>query len=74
MGGNGKLAKAGKTIFTNVLGNAALAEAMTNGGAAAILAHDSILQRMSAPTGKTAPFPTTPCPPKLFTPSATRCA
>src|SRR5580698_8313869 len=54
VGGNGKLAKAGKTIFTNVLGNPALTEAMTNGGAAAILAHDSILQRMSAPTGQAA--------------------
>src|SRR3984957_15522710 len=53
VGGNGKLAKAGQTIFTNVLGNPALAEAMTNGGAAAILAHDSVLQRMSAPPGKT---------------------
>src|SRR5579872_3756731 len=45
VGGNGNLAKAGRTIFTNVLGNPALAEAMTNGGAAAILAHDSILRR-----------------------------
>ena len=26
VGGNGKLAKAGQTIFTNVLGNAALAD------------------------------------------------
>ena len=52
VGGNANLAKAGKTIFTNVLGNQALTEAMTNGGAASILAHDSILQRMSAPTGK----------------------
>ena len=57
VGGNGKLAKAGKTIFTNVLGNPALADAMTNGGAAAILAHNSILDKMSAPTGKTSPFP-----------------
>ena len=71
VGGNGKLAKAGKTIFTNVLGNAALADATTNGGAAAILAHDSVLQRMSAPTGKASPFPMTPGPPKLFTPSDT---
>ena len=66
VGGNGKLAKAGKTIFTNVLGNAALAEAMTNGGAAAILAHNSILDRMSAPTGKTAPFPDDALPTEAF--------
>jgi hypothetical protein len=67
VGGNGKLAKAGRTIFTNVLGNPDVADAMTNGGAAAILAHDSILQRMSVPTGKT------PCLPKPSTRNATRC-
>src|SRR6202453_2136489 len=66
VGGNGQLAKAGKTIFTNVLGNPALAEAMTNGGAAAILAHDSIMQRMSAPTGKTAAFPDDALPTEAF--------
>jgi len=68
VGGNGKVAKAGKTIFTNVLGNPALTEAMTNGGAAAILAHDSILRRMSAPTGKTAPFPDDALPTEAFYP------
>jgi len=66
--GNGQLAKAGKTIFTNVLGNPALAEAMTNGGAAAILAHDSILRRMSAPTGKTSPYPDDALPTEAFYP------
>ncbi len=66
VGGNGKLAKAGRTIFTNVLGNPALADAMTNGGAAAILAHDSILNRMSAPTGKTSPFPDDALPTEAF--------
>ncbi len=68
VGGNAKLAKAGKTIFTNVLGNPALSAAMTNGGAAAILAHDSILQRMSAPTGKTAPYPDDALPTEAFYP------
>jgi len=68
VGGNAKLAKAGRTIFTNVLGNPALTEAMTNGGAAAILAHDSILQRMSAPTGKAAPFPDDALPTEAFYP------
>ncbi len=68
VGGNGKLAKAGKTIFTNVLGNPALAEAMTNGGAAAILAHDSILRRMSAPTGKASPYPDDALPTEAFYP------
>lgn len=66
VGGNGKLSKAGKTIFTNVLGNVALADAMTNGGAAAILAHNSILDRMSAPTGKASPFPDEALPTEAF--------
>src|SRR5271165_7127826 len=68
VGGNGKLAKAGRTIFTNVLGNPALADAMTNGGAAAILAHNSVLRRMSAPTGKTSPFPDDALPTEAFYP------
>src|SRR5271154_514689 len=68
VGGNGKLAKAGKTIFTNVLGNTALADAMTNGGAAAILAHNSILDRMSAPSGQSAPFPDDALPTEAFYP------
>ena len=50
VGGNAKLAKAGRTIFTNLLGNVEFAKQLTNGLAAAILAHDSVLQRMSAPT------------------------
>ncbi len=66
VGGNAKLAKAGKTIFTNGLGNAALADAMTNGGAAAILSHDSVLRRMSAPTGKKSPFPDDALPTEAF--------
>ena len=68
VGGNAKLAKAGQTIFTNVLGNPALSAAMTNGGAAAILAHDSILQRMSAPSGKTAAYPDDALPTEAFYP------
>src|SRR5580692_4056641 len=57
VGGNGKIAKAGLTIFTNALGNANFGNAMTNGGAASIMAPDSILKRMSAPTGQTWAFP-----------------
>ena len=49
VGGNGKLSKAGLTIFTNALGNANFGNAMTNGGAASILAHDSILRRDERP-------------------------
>jgi glyoxylase-like metal-dependent hydrolase (beta-lactamase superfamily II) len=66
VGGNGKLAKAGMTIFTNALGNTGMASAMTNGGAAAILAHESILKRMSAPTGQKALFPTESLPTEAF--------
>jgi glyoxylase-like metal-dependent hydrolase (beta-lactamase superfamily II) len=47
VGGNEKLSKAGYTIFTNALGNAGFASSMTSGGAASILAHDSVLGRMS---------------------------
>jgi len=66
VGGNGALAKAGYTIFTNALGNAGMANAMTNGGAASILAHDRILQRMSAPTGKSAAYPVDSWPTEAF--------
>jgi glyoxylase-like metal-dependent hydrolase (beta-lactamase superfamily II) len=47
VGGNEKLSKAGYTIFTNAIGNAGFAGAMTSGGAASILAHDSVLGRMT---------------------------
>jgi glyoxylase-like metal-dependent hydrolase (beta-lactamase superfamily II) len=50
VGGNEKLARAGYTIFTNALGNPAAVAAMTNGGGASILSHDSVLRRMSADT------------------------
>ena len=66
MGGNEKLAKSGLTIFTNAIGNAGLAGAMTNGGTASILAHDSVLRRMSAPTGKASPYPGDAWPTEAF--------
>ena len=66
VGGNGKLAKSGLTIFINALGNANFGNAMTNGGAASILAHESILRRMSAPTGKTSVFPVDTWPTEAF--------
>ena len=66
VGGNSKISKAGQTIFTNLLGNVGLASAMTNGGAAAIMAHDSILQKMSAPTGKAAVYPTDAWPTEAY--------
>jgi glyoxylase-like metal-dependent hydrolase (beta-lactamase superfamily II) len=39
---------------------------MTNGGGASILAHESVLRRMSAPTGKTSSFPTDTWPTEAF--------
>jgi len=66
VGGNGRLSKAGQTIFSNPLGNSTFLNAMTNGGGASIMAHDSVLRRMSAPTGKTAAFPTEDWPTEAF--------
>jgi cyclase len=66
--GNGKLAKAGQTIFTQPLGNSTFLNAMTNGGGASILAHNSVLARMSAPTGKSAAFPVDTWPTEAFFP------
>jgi glyoxylase-like metal-dependent hydrolase (beta-lactamase superfamily II) len=64
--GNAKLAKTGLTIFTNPLGNSTFLNSMTNGGGAAILAHSSILARMSAPTGKTSAFAVESWPTEAF--------
>jgi glyoxylase-like metal-dependent hydrolase (beta-lactamase superfamily II) len=63
VGGNEKVAKAGQTLFT--LGNA-FATAMTNDGAAAILAAEPVLTRMSAPTGSTSPYPAAAWPTESF--------
>ena len=66
VGGNARLSRAGSTIFSNPLGNSTFLNAMTNGGGASIMAHDSVLRRMSAPTGKTAAFPTEDWPTEAF--------
>ena len=58
VGGNEKLARAGFTIFTNALGNTGFVGAMTNGGAAAILAHESVLDRMTKDGFSAAAAPT----------------
>jgi cyclase len=58
VGGNEKLAKAGFTIFTNALGNTGFVGSMTNGGAAAILAHESVLNRMTKAAYPAAAAPT----------------
>jgi cyclase len=66
VGGNGSLSKAGLTIFVNALGNSSLLNSFTNGGGAAIMAHDTVLQRMSAPTGKKSAFPVESWPTEAF--------
>jgi len=58
VGGNEKLAKAGFTIFTNALGNTGFVGSMTNGGAAAILAHEAVLNRMTKDAFPAAATPT----------------
>ena len=63
IGGNARVAQAGRTIFN--VGNA-LGAAMTNNGAASILAHEGVLLRMSAPTGQVSPFPAEAWPTETF--------
>ncbi len=54
IGGNEALAKAGKTIAG---GNVVAAIGESAGEGAAVIAHENVLNRMSAPTGKQAPVP-----------------
>ncbi len=67
VGGNAKLAKAGLSIFpASNPGREEFERLMTNGGAASILAHEKVLLRMSAPTGKVAAFPSEAWPTESF--------
>ncbi len=61
--GNEKVAKAGRTLFQT---NNQLGESMTNGGAAAVLSAERVLARMSAPTGKSAPYATAAWPTETY--------
>jgi glyoxylase-like metal-dependent hydrolase (beta-lactamase superfamily II) len=63
VGGNQTVSRAGQTIFQM---NNPLAAGLTNQGAAAILAAEGVLRRMSAPTGQTAPFPAGAWPTETF--------
>ena len=66
VGGNEALSKAGQTIFVGASGpGAGFVKAMT-GGAASVLAYETVLARMSAPTGKTAPYPADAWPTETF--------
>ncbi len=62
VGGNQTVAKAGRTLF---MVNGPLA-GLTNGGAAAILSTERVLQRMSAPTGEASSYPTAAWPTEAF--------
>jgi cyclase len=68
VGGNEKLAKSGLSILAgNIVAGAGLSEDLiTNGGGASILAHENVLTRMSAPTGRQAQFPLAFWPTKTF--------
>ncbi len=66
VGGNDALSKAGQTIFVGASGpGAGFVKAMT-GGAASILAYETVLARMSAPTGQSAPYPADSWPTETF--------
>jgi glyoxylase-like metal-dependent hydrolase (beta-lactamase superfamily II) len=66
VGGNAPVAKAGKTFFDVSGPRAELARSMTNGGAAAILAPDTVLNRMSESVGKEPAFPSEGWPTEAF--------
>jgi cyclase len=62
IGGNGKLALAGLSLIPAGGGIGAVGAAVANGGGAGILATESVLGRMSAPTGQQSPYPTAAWP------------
>jgi cyclase len=68
VGGNEKLARAGLSILAgNIVAGAGLSEDLiTNGGGASVLAHENVLTRMSAPTGREPAFPLAFWPTKTF--------
>jgi cyclase len=68
VGGNEKLSKAGLSILPGaVAAGAGLSDDLVNNsGAASVLAHENVLTRMSAPTGKQSLFPLALWPTKTF--------
>lgn len=64
VGGNLVVAKAGQTLFTQT-GGAGLAADFSTGGAS-ILSVEQVLTRMSAPSGKTSPWPVGAWPTESF--------
>ena len=68
VGGNEALAKAGLSILAgNIVAGGGLTEDLiTNAGGASVLAHENVLTRMSAPTGRQPLFPLALWPTKTF--------
>jgi len=67
VGGNANLSKAGVTILAGAVGQAGVTEdVINNGGIAGVLAHENVLARMSAPTGKVPPFSEDKWPSKTY--------
>jgi cyclase len=67
VGGNEKLAAAGQSIFAaNLAGGGTFAAAVSNEGRASIVAHEALLARMSAPTGRTSSDPSGAWPTETF--------
>jgi len=66
VGGNEALAKAGLTVFQGG-GGGGLGAVVSNSGGAAVLAHDNVTQRMSAPTGQEAEYPVGAWPTEGYT-------
>jgi cyclase len=67
VGGNEQLAKTGLSLIPAGGGiGVGVANAVANGGGAAILATENVLARMSAPTGAKSPYPTAAWPSDTF--------
>jgi glyoxylase-like metal-dependent hydrolase (beta-lactamase superfamily II) len=64
VGGNEVVSKAGQTLFTG--GGGAGIGADFLGGGASILSFETVLRRMSAPTGQSSPFPAAAWPSETF--------
>jgi glyoxylase-like metal-dependent hydrolase (beta-lactamase superfamily II) len=72
VGGNEKIARAGQSLFGGPGGGGGPVffldpGAISNNGAASIVAAENVLNRMSAPTGQQAPYPVVAQPTETFT-------
>src|SRR5436309_725505 len=68
VGGNETLSKVGRTILSGNMGNVGISEdVISNSGAASILAHENVLQRMSGARAQQGVFPSALWPTKVYT-------